>query len=273
MGDIMKSDIIYDGDQKCRFIYDGRYVNIPEYLDKEIKENWDELIKAGKPYTNDELFTITNIEFNNKNDLIFNLKKTNFAHHMYCRKKDFNIECVCRSIATSALFLTNDDYYVFGKMSSSTSLAGITKFIGGTISSEDFIDNEFNSYECVKREVKEEVGIDLNDKSIIQNVDLHKYLTLENFSFINVCYKVRMNISSKEMMSFFISYDEYLGKNNLEQELETLVFVKNNKDDVLMFLEDNKDDIMSYLKDLLLVEVGIKEARVFKDDACDGKLL
>lgn len=262
----MLSNSIYSMLPKYKFIYEERNVELPNYLNREIKDNWNELINSGKKYTNGELYTISSIKFENDNCLIFRILKTDYAHYLYTVKQDFQGEYICRSIATSALFITNDNYYVLGKMSSDTSLPGNIKFIGGAISKEDFIENELHPIEGIKREVKEEIGLDLDDKSKVESVNSSYFITIKNLSFINICFKIKLNLSSKEIIKLFDEHNENLYNQNMEQELDSIVLVKNDRENLNNFFTDNKGITMDYLEELFLVEMGINEARNFSDE-------
>lgn len=262
----MISDLIYNVPQKYKFVYDKKSVELPNCFKIAIQENWDELLNSGKNYTNGELYTVSSIEFDKDNCLNFNISKTDFAHYLYTVKQNFEGEHICRSIATSALFITSDNYYVLGKMSSSTSLADKIKFIGGAIDKDDFINNEFQPIECIKREVKEEIGLTLDDKSKVESINSSYFITRKNLSFINVCFRIKLNMSANKMVTLFNRHNESLHNQNLEQELDSIVLLKNEKNEINNFISNNKDKIIDYMEALFLVELGTNKARNFYDE-------
>lgn len=261
----MFSNLIYKMVPNYKFIYAGKNIELPNIIKTRIQNYWNELIESGKKYTNGKIYTISNISLDDNDCLIFRIGETNFAHYLYTVKMNFQGEYICRSIAASALFLTNDNYYVLGKMSSDTSLAGKIKFIGGAISKEDFIRNEFQPIECIKREVKEEIGLDLNNKVIVENMQPSCFITRKNLSFINICFKVKLNLSSNQVVALFNEHNVSLKNQNIEQEINSIILLKNQKNYVLEFLSDNEKNTIDYMKDLFLVELGIHQALSFLD--------
>lgn len=260
---IMNSKLIYDKVDKFKFLYSNSKVVLPEDIRKSIEENWNNLMESGKEYTNDEIFTVSDIMFND-DTLEFIMKKTNFAHYMYTLKNNWEGEYICRSVAGSALMVTSDDFYVLCKMANYTSLGGKVKFIGGAISENDVYKDEIIPKKCVKREVLEEVGLDLNDKEKVNKTEHVYFITRKNLSFINTFFKVYLNMSSNELLLLFKEYDEYLKKNNLERELHSIVFVKKDKESVLNFIKEN--NCVEYLEDTFKAELGIEKPKQFFDE-------
>lgn len=262
----MISKLIYKVPEKYKFIYSERNVELPDSINSEIQNNWEELINQGKKYTNGDLYTVSNIKYDNNHCLIFSFLKTNYAHFLYTLKQNFEGDNICRSIATSGLFITSDNYYVLGEMAKGTALAGKIKFIGGAISNEDIIDNEFSPLECIKREINEEIGLNLDDKYKVEEIKEDYIITRKNLSFINIYFKIKLKLSSKEITDLFNNYKEDLYKNNIESELESIILIKNEKISIDKFLDENKNRVIEYMKDLFLVETGVNEARHFEED-------
>ncbi|WP_461614647.1 hypothetical protein [Clostridium sp. Marseille-QA1073] len=52
----------------------------------------------------------------------------------------------------------------------------------------------------------------------------------------------------------------------MEQELDSIVLVKNDRERLNNFFADNKGITMDYLEELFLVEMGINEVRNFSDE-------
>lgn len=262
----MISKLIFNGVENYRFTYAGNEVELPLEIKKEIDNYWKHLISLGKKYTNGDLFTVEDIKIDEDKYLNFTINKTKFAHYLYTVKNNFEGKYICRSIATSALFITKDNYYVFGKMSSNTSLGGKIKFIGGAISTDDFVEDKFIPENCIEREVREEIGIDIRDKLNVRSMNLKYFITRKNLSFINICFEINLHLTSNEIMNMFNSYNEYLANNKLEQELEKIVLVEKSNCNIKEFLIKNKDILIDYMEELLLVEVGVLKARDFYDD-------
>lgn len=259
------SNLVYDKVDNFKFVYDGLNVELPNEVRVDIEKNWNELIKSGKKYFNGQLFTVKDIVLND-DILEFRVGKSNFAHWIHSRKNDWYGEYSCKSVATSSLLVTNDDFYVLCRMANDTCLGGKIKFIGGAMDVNDILNNEIMPKNCAKREVLEEVGLDLNDTNKIKKIEQVYFSTRKNLSFINVFYKVYLNMSSKDLLSFFKAHDEYLKKNNMERELHSIVCIKNDKDEVLKFIGENKNYTIDYLEDVFKVELGLEIPRKFSGE-------
>lgn len=107
-------------------------------------------------------------------------------------KEHFCGKYICRSIASNILILTTDNYYVLAKMSINTSLPNKIKFIGGAMSKDDLKENILDPFECVKREIYEEIGLTI----VPSNKILPAYfITRKNLSFINTLYIYKTELS------------------------------------------------------------------------------
>lgn len=251
---------IYNYYEKCRFIYTGKNLPLPEYLKMEINNYWNYLKSEGKSFNNGEIFTISDIKLN-QGYLDFIISKTNFAHYLYSLKQKSLGDFTCRSIASNALILTSDNYYVMGSMSGNTSLPYKIKFIGGAISTDDLLNNSFDPRSCVIREVKEEIGISLTNKDVIDNFKPIYYLTRENLSFINVLFLAQLKMTSGELKIAFEIYKKKLQTHNIDSELADIYFLKCNKEAITMFLENNQNILIDYMDDLFRVIVGKYDAK------------
>ena len=58
----MISEIIYNYIES-NFNYSDEFVNLPNDIKTEIKNNWENLLSIGKNYTNGELFTVDTIKY------------------------------------------------------------------------------------------------------------------------------------------------------------------------------------------------------------------
>lgn len=255
----MINELIYKYEKSC-FIYDRSNVKLPEQMIKDINANWEELIADGKKCTNGELFTINNILMDSDGIIKFIVNKTNYAHYLYSKKKDFECDHVCCSIAANVLPVTTDNYYVLGVMANWTVLPNKIKFVGGSMSEHDFIENRLEPLKCVKREMMEEIGIDLDDIEYVKSYEPIYFVTRKNLSFINVLYLARLNLSSSQIKDRFEKYKTYLIDNDMEVELDSILLVKNDIESNREFINANRNNLIEYMESLFNVIYGIQEA-------------
>ena len=194
--------------------------------DKIIKCNinnyWREFIKKNNGYFNGDIYVVSN--FNETIDsYTFEIGKTKYADLIYA-KEISNI--TCNSLFSSCIFITSDNYYVLIKNNHDK-----LNIIGGMADRDDFINNKFSFYHCIKRELKEELNIDIDDKSIILNY-CPKYIKIptldEAMCPVGVIYVCNLNITRKDL-------EKYYNKNikNFDHEIKELVFC--TKDNYLDF--------------------------------------
>lgn len=223
-------------------------VELPPAYRQSVRENWDNEIKNGKTYNNGRIYTISGYNFNSQNKTLY-IQLSDYSHYLYSRKTDPDVYS-CRSLAANALFLTNDNYLVLGKMRDTTSFPGKIKFIGGAVSEDDIADNgNVDTLGCMKRECREEVGIDPNDKDLVKRIEPLCYITRPHFTFLNTLFLVELNISKAETESVFNEFIAELAKTDREIELSKIVFVRNDKDDILRFINDENLAFIDYMKD------------------------
>lgn len=238
-------------------------IELPRKYVENIKRNWQEEMNAGKQYKNGKIFTMSQSKIQGDYIQIF-VQETDFAHYLYSRKQDIN-EYSCRSMAANALLLTNDNYFVLGKMSNLTSMANRVKFIGGTIDESDFENEVINIYNCVLREVKEEIGIDLYDNNFVKEVVPIAFLTRTKLSFLNTLYLVKLNVSKDEIEKSFTRFKVYLESQLLECELSELHYVYNDYNCVSKIFHDGSITVIDYMKDFFETYYGKKIYGNIKD--------
>ena len=110
----------------------------------------------------------------------------------------------------------------------------------------------------MKRELYEEVGLELDNKNIIKDFYL-KYLKVpsvieEELSF-GVLYKIDLNISFEEFNNKFEIYKKYLGDNGLEVEFTELYGIDKNKESVIKADEKFPNKIPKYIIQMFLKEI------------------
>lgn len=235
----------------------------PEYL-LSIKKNWKSEISEGKTYTNGKLFTMTGADISEETIHIY-VQETDFAHYLYSRKNDIN-KYSCRSMAANVLFLTNDNYFVLGRMGASTSLANKVKFIGGSFDKSDLAeDHMIDVNKCIEREVLEEVGISLKNREMVAHVRPFAFLTRKKLSFINILFIAELKITKVELEGIFSFFKANLNLAGQESELSELVYIKNDYESVSAFLRDEKNIVIDYMCDFFEAYFGKLDYGNFRD--------
>lgn len=167
---------------------------------KSIKQYWNEFVKDNEEGYNGNVYCITNIT-NQKSETIFELAKTKFEDVVYA-KKHFDLKI--RIFFVGTYFITVDGYYCIVKNNHN-----IVNLVGGMADDVDFENGSFNPKKCLYREVKEELGIDIQEKQNITKINL-KYLkvpskqedSLANYP-IGIIYETFLKITSNELEKEF----------------------------------------------------------------------
>lgn len=247
------------------FILKNEEIHLPQAYKEAMKKNWDRQMARGKKYKNGILYTITDYKFDEGKREIY-IQQTSYSHYLYSREGQFNIHS-CRSVASNALFLTSDNYFVLGKMQKTTSLPEKIKFIGGAVDKEDIGDfNRVDFKKCIKRECNEEIGIELTDERYVKKIEPLTYITRPYLTFVNVLFDVHVLMNKNEMEKNFKEFQMKLAAcGNKEIELQEIIFVHKDKDSVMKFLENSKNNLIDYMKDFFEAYFGICEYGDFED--------
>ena len=222
-------------------------LELPVRYVEKVNENWKREMNAGKSYTNGKLYTMAAVNVLEDKIRVY-VQETNFAHYLYSRSIGID-ENSCRSMAANALLVTSDDYIVFGIMSGSTSLANRVNFIGGAFDQTDFCNEIVDIKNCITREVKEEVGLNLNDKETVTDVRPIAILTREKFSFANTLFLVDISLDKSELERRFTDYKQGLEAAGEKSELSELIYIGNNYTSILKFFQDENNLVIDYMHD------------------------
>lgn len=226
--------------------YDNRTLNLPIEIKENIEKFWNLLIKENPNLFNGENHCVESII--EKTDYIeMKVVKTNYATYLYSERvglpnKSFKIIHIWSGI----LLETKDDYYVIGEMDDTTSVPKCLQLPGGGTSDEDIKDNILDINLNLKRELKEELNLDLDDI----NYEM-KYLECpsEKRSVYGFLAIGKLDMTKEELYKHFEEYKNYIEKNNLEQEFSKLVFL--NKSNALKELDVLKNPKRDYLREFI----------------------
>ena len=235
---------------EIEIIIDKIPLELPQELKKDIQQFWNE-IEQNEPYIWDgDFICVSNLE-ELDNKLILTCKKTKYSHYLYDERKvidDKKYWCSC--LWGGILLRTKDDYYVLGESSEQTSLPHCIQIFGGGPDKEDIINNKIDIINTIKRELKEEINIDLNDKKEIMDYEI-KYLEIPHnkrhaYGIIAVG---NLNMSKVEIEKHHRNYIELLKEKNEEIEVENLIFLSNQNP--ISDLNRFSNPIREYVKEIL----------------------
>ena len=261
----MQNVHIYTIPNSIIIIYDKNKILLPEKFRKTIEENWNLLRKQGKNFFQGDVYAISKLE-SSYNNLTIHLKLSNYAHYIYTIYNKPPIELCCRVVYTCALVETIDGHFVFGEMANHTSTPKRLQCAGGGIENSDIKGDFVDLNNNIKRELFEEMGIDINDKSITLE-SYPKYLkTGGSNNFISIIFKVKLSINKKEMQNLYKKHiNDFLTK-GVFPEFNSLVFVRSNPSSVKYFLTKDRRQRVDYLKSLLEIETGMNNVQIYLEE-------
>lgn len=212
-----------------KFRLDGM-VQLEHGISKQIDSFWKKFKEENPKAYNESIVVSSNIcECNNSFEIV--AKKSFFSSVVYAKlKKKIKI----RPLFSGGYIVTKDNYVgVVTNNQYILSKDNMLNLIGGMASTKDIVDGEYRCDECIKREVKEELGLDIDDSDFEYEVKYLKYPSKEDEDIscypIGVIYEIRTSYTRDELTGIF--------ENNIhDNEVKSIVF----------FSKDNYKDILKY---------------------------
>lgn len=181
--------------------------------------------------------------------------RTNYSTYLYndnigMPDEKYNIIHIWSGI----LLETLDSYLVVGEMDETTSVPKCLQIPGGGTSDEDIKGDILDINLNLKRELKEELNLDLD------KIDYEiKYLECptKGRSVYGFLAYGKVNMTKNELNNYFEDYKKYLEENDLEIEFSKLVFL--NKEAELSELDKLKNPKREYLRELIEICSKMKD--------------
>ena len=229
--------------------YTGQSINLPSDLKEKIQEFWDLAVKENPALYNGEYYAVEKIE-ETENKITMSILKTSYSHYLYDERIGIDDEQYkCNIPWSGILLLTLDNYWVFGQSSKNTSFPDGFQISGGGIDSEDITGSNINLVQNLKRELKEEMNLDLDE--IEYNFKYIEYPN-KNRNAYGIIAIGKLNMSKDELYNHFEKYKEYLKQNHLEIEFNNLIFLK--KGNAIKELDKYTNPKRVYLRELISKE-------------------
>ena len=208
-------------------------VKLPEELVLKINDFWKKAVKETPKLWNGEILCVNEFIENKENKKIDIIcRKSNYSHYLYNERIELDRKYSCSSLIAGSILETSDNYYVVGALGKNTSYPGCLQVPGGSADNDDISGEKINILRTIVRETKEEVNIDLNDKSMVDSWKV-KYIDMPREELKPCTYiilaKANLKMSKDEFDEYYNDYLEYLKNNNLEIEFEKLYYISKNK--------------------------------------------
>lgn len=226
--------------------FEDREIKLPIKLKENINEFWHHAIKKNPNLYNGQDYVIESMK-ETKEKIEMLVVKSSYAHYLYDERVGIKEPCYkCCSPWGGILLVTKDEYIVIGEMSHTTSVPYCLQIAGGGIDRTDIRNGVIHIDWNIKRELKEEMNLDLEE--IEYQLEYLEYPSLKRnaYGFLAIG---RMNQTKEELEVHFNEYKEYLLRNKLELEFNRLVFLK--KERAIEELDGMTNPKRPYLRDLI----------------------
>lgn len=203
-----------------------RKMQLPEKLREEINEFWQKQIKLNPHLFNGRDYNVTKMQENLQNiELV--VEETDYSHYLYNERHGMDKKYSCFKISGGVLVETSDGFLILGELDETTSYPRCIQVAGGGIDAkQDRVEGKLNIVKTAERELKEELNLDLQDKSQIKNFEF-KYLEIpdETSHSYSIILKAKANFTVEQMQQHFNKYRKNLLENQRETEFGKLHFL------------------------------------------------
>ena len=229
---------------------------LPPEIQEKVDAYWTELTKKKPFYRREEAFTVSSIC--DKDDITeIRLAPTDYAHYIYTRSVGLSEEFAFNNIHTSCVIETVDEVLVFGLTGENTANTGISQCVGGGLDHDDIRGNEIDLEHNIKKELQEEVGVDVNNEEIASDFKF-KYLNYafnEKFSSIAAIFYLKLKLNEKEFRVHYEEFERRLKENGQVPEFQKLICLPKKEAAIQEFLRNSKRESMDLYMGALLREI------------------
>lgn len=134
---------------------------------------------------------------------------------------------------------------------------GKLQFIGGGIDKNDIKNNVFDLRHNIEKEINEEIGIDVEDKTLVKELKPYVLKSGGKDNFLSAIFKMDLLINEVELNKVLNRHNEKLIAKGEKVEIKSLIFVDRRKDSIEKFVKNNKIEKDENLDATLMAAVGI----------------
>lgn len=201
---------------------------LPQHIQEAIEDYWEDRIKEKPDLYNGTLWHMDHVESGPKGTVI-TVKKTDYAHWQYSKHKRPLPPYRCVPLSVVALIETQSSFVV-GQQGFTTESPGRIQFIGGVAEEEDLnVSNRaINHRECIKRELREEAGLEEDAFKSLEPYHLTFESVHEANPHIGIIYRA---VTDMEEYNVDSAHEMYSDK-----ELSTLLYIPKTMEGIAGFL-------------------------------------
>ena len=223
---------------------------LPASLQENIDAYWMSL--RGHSFHRGDIFSIKEMK-ETEHELNVSLERTDFAHFIYGKHCGIPDQYKCRVATANALIITADDQFVMGVMNAHTANPGYVQFVAGGIDSKDIHDNKVDIRGSLIREMKEEIGLDGHDRSLVSQIEPRYIVHWGNIALV---FLVRLNLEAAAFQALYGEYEKSLLDKGMTPEFTSIVYVPADERSVSDFFEYDERPKWPFLRLVLETELN-----------------
>lgn len=258
----MSEIILYSLNDNIKINYTGKRVVLPSQYVSDCETYWLSLTEKGKKYFRGDVFTISK-EVLNSDGIELSAELTDYAHFIYTVNRKSFEKYDCRSIYASALIMTADRKFVVGIMGRDTFAPGKLQLVGGGIDQEDVLENRIDPEHCIRREIKEEIGIDAGDISVVRDFAPYLLKTGGPSKFYSAIFRLDLAVDEARLKSFYQRHVRDLKGRGKSPEFEALLFIPADAISIGDLSENNPREKDENLIPALKAAIGTYPVKMF----------
>lgn len=226
--------------------FEDRQIKLPDELKSNIEKFWKNALIQNPNLYNGQNYAVEKVT-ETKENIEMVIVKSTYAHYLYDERIGIKEEKYrCCSPWGGILLLTKDNYFVIGEMNKKTSIPYCLQIPGGGVDIKDIEKGIINIDYNIKRELKEETNLNLDDIDYkIQFIEYPNKMR-NAYGFLAIG---KINQTKDELKQYFEEYKKYIIINNLELEINKLIFLKKEK--ALQELDKLNNYKRPYLRELI----------------------
>lgn len=225
-------------------------LKLPPDLQNQIESFWKKQVEENPHLFNGEVWSVTRFE-ELPDKIRIGIQKTSYAHYLFDERVGIERQYACYNLWGGILLETKDRYYVVGEANETTSYPRGLQITGGNLDQNDIKQNgQIDIINNIARELKEELNIDLFDKSVVKEYKI-QYMEMpqgKRHSYAPII-KGILSISAKQMEEQYSNYKKMLEQSGEDVEFSRLQFIK--KENALEMLRGLDNPKRPYLEDLI----------------------
>ena len=235
--------------------YENRQVNLQNEYKEKIDIFWKNAIIKNPNLYNGDYFMVEKVI---ETEECFNIvcAKSTYANHLYNETEGIYDEEYIKTapcgIWGGILIQTKDNYFLIGETDERISIPHCLEISGGGIESKDINYAIIDIKATIRRELKEELDINLDD--VVCKTNLLLYPGGDSFSYAVIIIGT-IDKNKEEVEKHFTRYKEYLIEKNLELEFTKIHFLKKEK--AIQELDEMTNQKRPYLRELIIKAMNL----------------